>query len=351
VALWIGAWTLLGLFFSTQSYLYDSAAGQPYGFEAAVKWTLPIWYSWGLLTPLIIWYDARLDPGIGLKRRIALHIPFAILWTLVYMAVRTAWQRIWVGPYISLSFSGIAMQFHYGFLNYFLFGGLWVAYRLYRENREREIQASRLEASLAEARLESLRGQLHPHFLFNALNTVSAFVERDPRQARRMLDHVSTLLRRLLDEPNRQLTPLEDELAMLDLYLAIQRARFGDRLDVEVDVDPEIRRALVPTLLLQPLVENALRHGISRSGGRGLVRIAAWREHGRVRFEIADNGPGIATPGVLRGGSNGTGIGIANTSERLQALFGDDQSLSLSNAPAGGAVVEVAIPYRPVEED
>lgn len=348
LGLWILSWTLLGLFFSTQSYLYDTAAGESYGFLTAVLWTMPVWYSFGLLTPFIIWFDRRLDPDLELKRRIARHFPFAIAWTLVYMAIRTTGQRLLVGPWVSLSFASIATQFHYGFLNYFLFGGVYNAYRYYREGREQELHASRLEAQLSQARVRALRDQLQPHFLFNSLNAVSALVERDGAKARRMLDDISTLLRSLLDRADRQLSPLADELALLDHYVAIQQTRFGDRLTVTMQIEPETRRALVPTFLLQPIVENAVRHGIARAEGTGVLRIAAWRENGRVVVEVADNGPGVQELADL---SEGTGLGLSITEERLEMLYGADHGLTVENAAEGGAVVRITLPFRAPPND
>jgi signal transduction histidine kinase len=341
--LWIVLWTSLGLFFSTQSYLLENASGRAVDFGDALRWTMPVWYAFGLLTPLIFWYDRRLEPDLDFKRRILRHLPFALVWTLAYMTIRTVAQRLLVGPYISLTFSGIAMQFHYAFLNYFLFGGVYAAYRYYRESREQQVRASALEARLSDARLDALRARLQPHFLFNALNTVSAYVERDPATSRRMLDHLSTLLRKMLDHGNRQLTPLADELGLLDHYLSIQKVRFGDQLTVNIDVDRAAQRALVPPLLLQPIVENAVRHGIARTAGAGRLDLVVWREDRHLNIRVIDNGPGV----VEAAAPEPEGYGLSITRERLATLYGADYRLSIDNAEDGGAVVAITLPFQP----
>ena len=226
---------------------------------------------------------------------------------------------------------------------------------------ERETEAARLEAEragleaeradltrqLADARLSALRMQLNPHFLFNALNAVSAYVERDPERAQTMLAQLAALLRRVLDGDARPEVPLADELALLRDYLAIQQARFGDTLAVEEDVDPAALDVPVPPLVLQPLVENAVEHGVSRLvGTQGRIVVTARREEtalgARLYLAIADNGPG--PDGSVRG----TGVGLANTRDRLRALYGDAAALRLERGPDGGAVavVEIPVPAR-----
>lgn len=209
--------------------------------------------------------------------------------------------------------------------------------------RARELRAAQLEASLARTQLRNLRLQLQPHFLFNALNTISSTMYEDPRAADEMLDQLAELLRASLRTAQTDEVPLREELALLDLYLALLRARFGERLGVELQLDPEVSSALVPSLILQPLVENAIRHGNAERVGRGTVAVRARREEGRLILEVEDDGPGDL-------GNNGdrspSGLGLAATAERLRLLYGDGQAFEAGNAPGGGFRVRATLPFR-----
>jgi LytS/YehU family sensor histidine kinase len=218
--------------------------------------------------------------------------------------------------------------------------GLSQAVAYYRRSRERELRASQLEARVAEAQLQALRMQLHPHFLFNTLHAISALMHRDVEAADRMVSKLSDLLRVALDNAGEQEVSLRRELDFLEGYLEIQRARFGDRLGVSVSVDPEVLDARVPNLILQPLVENAIRHGVSARAAGGRIAVAARREGARLRLEVRDDGPGL-TAGTFR-----EGLGLANTRARLVQLYGQGQHLSLANQPGGGLRVEVEVPLR-----
>ena len=210
------------------------------------------------------------------------------------------------------------------------------------ETTRLQSQTSRLEAQLAEARLDALRTQLNPHFLFNTLNAVSTLVERDPRGVRRMIARLSELLRHTLDETDEQEIPLERELDLLRRYLEIMEIRFQGRLTVMMDIADDVREALVPNLVLQPLVENALKHGLSASDGSGRVEVIARRDGDVVRLEVRDHGPGPVAP------KDSSGVGIKNTIARLEQLYGSKQRFTLRAAEEGGAVAEVELPYHEV---
>jgi LytS/YehU family sensor histidine kinase len=200
-----------------------------------------------------------------------------------------------------------------------------------------------------QARLDALVGQLQPHFLFNTLHTISAFVLEDPKQANRMITRLSELLRQSFNRERGPLVTLEEELELLDHYVAIQEARFGDRLRVTFRVDPRAAAAVVPTLLLQPLVENAIRHGIVPNGQVAEIEIAATRDGDRLQLQVRDNGPGLQADRsrTSNGGSWG-GLGIANTRARLVELYGPSHRFELANAPppaAGGAIATIDIPF------
>jgi len=231
-----------------------------------------------------------------------------------------------------------------------LMAGLHAWYAL-QAARARELRAAQLEGSLARAQLRNLRLQLQPHFLFNALNTISVTMYEDPRAADEMLDQLAELLRASLCTAQTDEVPLAEELAVLDRYLAIQRARFGERLAVAIEAEPGLADALVPSMILQPLVENAVRHGSlegGERGGRGAIAVRARREGGRVVLEVEDDGPGS---GGERGSRAGNGVGLAGTAERLQLLYGADQSFTAGNVRNGndepaGFRVRASLPLR-----
>lgn len=203
--------------------------------------------------------------------------------------------------------------------------------------RERELAASRLESHLHRARLENLRAQLRPHFLFNALHAISALMGRDLRRARQMMAQLSELLRLSLEGGDEHLVALSRELETLTAYVALQELRFGDRLDVAVDVEPSVRDLPVPRILLQPLVENCIHHALERRSGSCRVGVEARRRDDRLVLRVADDGPGF-------GERRTEGVGLGNTRARLAALYGDAATLRTANRPTGGAEVTVELP-------
>jgi two-component system, LytTR family, sensor kinase len=205
------------------------------------------------------------------------------------------------------------------------------------------VEASRAKAQLSDARLRALKMQLHPHFLFNTLNSISALLAEQPGEARRVIAQLADLLRASLRSDALHLIPLEDELEFVRRYLDIERIRFGERLRVTVRIEPEASRASIPSFLFQPLVENAIRHGIARREAGGELWLSAERDNGSLVIHVMDNGPG----GPQR--SPGGGVGLANTRRRLEELYGAAQSLSLTRRPGGGTDVHVELPFRVLE--
>jgi two-component sensor histidine kinase len=251
--------------------------------------------------------------------------------------------------------------------------GLMHSVHFYRRLRERERSALVLESSLANARLSALRAQLHPHFLFNSLNAIVALLRRDPRLAEATLMSLSDLLRLALSQAEKQEVPLREEMNFVNRYLEIQQTRFGDKLRIEHDVAPATLDCLVPTLLLQPLVENAIRHGIEPAENGGLLRITAHRQNGRLVMTVEDNGVGLTTKAVDVSHStntnladesttlplaknelpvarsiprNGTGIGLTNLRSRLETLYGREQALELVPRPERGVIVRIEVPWH-----
>ncbi len=215
------------------------------------------------------------------------------------------------------------------------------AWLYYREAQSRELRTSQLEAMLAETRLQMLSMQLQPHFLFNTLNTIAELVHDKPEAAERMIGGLSHLLRETLHAGLVDRVPLDQELALLDRYVEIQRGRFGDRLDVQVSVGDAARHALVPSLLLQPLVENAIKHGIGARARAGRIEISAARDGDRLVIEVRDDGSGVP-PGAVK-----EGVGLGNCRARLQTMYGArDHELTIANRPGGGAVVRISLPWQ-----
>ena len=216
------------------------------------------------------------------------------------------------------------------------------AWRYRKEGRERQLEASRLEAELAQAQLHALKSQLHPHFLFNSLNAVATLTTSDPQAARRVVLLLSGLLRRALTDADAQEVPLAQEIEFARSYLEIEQVRFSNRLSVEIAVDPRVERAMVPHLALQPLVENAVRHGIGPKAEPGTIRIEAGLAPDGVRLAVVDDGVG---PSRARRG-DGAGVGLANVKARLARLYGDTARLECGARAGGGFVATVVLPVR-----
>jgi LytS/YehU family sensor histidine kinase len=211
-------------------------------------------------------------------------------------------------------------------------------------DQERQRESIALHAQLVEARLDALRAQINPHFLFNALNTISSQVERDPKLARRMIEHLGDLLRLSLESKNRQEIPLAEEMAFLEHYLAIQKIRFGDHLRVETQIAPEVKHASVPCLFVQPLVENAIRHGISRRASGGTVIVSALRNGDRLDIRVLDDGVGLPADWTLE---NSGGVGLSVTRQRVTGLYPDGETcFAVKRRASGGTEVEISLPLR-----
>ena len=223
---------------------------------------------------------------------------------------------------------------------YFTVLGCVYAFTYYREARERETQEARLAAQLSEARLSALRMQLHPHFLFNSLNAITVLVrDRKTQEASDMLELLSRLLRQVLQTEQGEFVTLNQELQFIEQYLNIEQVRFSDRLQVRWSVEDSVRDSLVPAFILQPLVENAVRHGIAKRIENGVIEIAAWAEERWLVLSVIDNGPGYEPTAQA-------GVGLANTRLRLQTLFGEQADFKILQAPAGGTIAMLRIPLR-----
>ena len=344
VLLAFALWTGIGLLFSTQVYFLTPGGS----WLAAMQAAMPRWYAWGLLAPLIVAIDRRWLRKKPLAGRLLLHVPLGLLFALAVEALRYGAATILAGappgPVIPFFLRGT----YWDVLIYGLIVGVYIAWDLSAEAQRRQLREAQLEARLADVRLRTLQAQLHPHFLFNALNTISAYTEAEPGLARRMMAELGNLLRVSLDHSGRQEVALEDELAFLDTYLAIERLRFEDRLTVDVQATADVRDALVPSFLLQPLVENAIRHGINAQMRGGHIRVDVHREARQLVLTVEDNGAGL--PAAWRLEDHG-GVGLLNTAQRLEELYGSTHAFEVSGALDEGVCVRIALPYRQVEKD
>lgn len=346
-----GAATVVGVFFATRTYLlYNAYPDNQIGWGRALAPSLTSWYAWALLAPAILWLAKRFrferPVWVGsLLAHLAVGVVFAVGHALLEHLAGRALP--WL-PEVSLSLPFVVGRLHGNLLTYLAIVGGWNLVEAFRRARERELRASRLEARLAEARLRALKMQLHPHFLFNTLHAISTLMHRDVDAADRMLARLSDLLRMTLDNAGTQEVRLKEELDFLEQYLDIERTRLGDRLTVDVDVDPGTLDAGVPNLLLQPLVENAVRHGVAPRAEQGWIGIRTRLHDGYVEITIEDDGPGLAPEDTTRSTQPGSGVGIANCRARLEQLYGERGRLELREAPRGGLLVSVRIPHRQV---
>jgi two-component system, LytTR family, sensor kinase len=342
------AWTLFALFFASESVILRAYAGKPLGIAGATVAWLVCAYIWLALTPFILHLANRFpfERGRWLKT-LLVHLGASALFALLHLATYVRVALLFEsGPQTFFEgFKAIFVtNFHIDLITYWVVIGLNAALDYYGKYRERELRAMQLETRLAQAELDALRMQLHPHFLFNTLNSISVLMAEDVRSARRMLTRLSDLLRKSLENKGAHEVSLKDELEFLESYLEIEQTRFQDRLTVHMEVDPATLDARVPNLILQPLVENAIRHGIAPRASQGFVEIRAQRENGMVKLQVSDNGNGLQRS--AQEDSLMKGIGLSNTQARLEQLYGAEHRFELSNGESGGLTVTIAIPFR-----
>ncbi|HYP02391.1 MAG TPA: histidine kinase [Pyrinomonadaceae bacterium] len=349
-------WTLFGSFFAVQDYLNSAYEGRPLPFGQTLVVWLSCVYIWALLTPLIIHLARRFPVERGTYLRgVCVHLLAGAFVSLLQLGIYI-FVRQWLLGDSSRAFSPLksfqeilVSEFHANLLHYWSVVALSHAYEYYRRYREREqraaqleLEAARLETQLARAQLDALRMQLHPHFLFNTLNTISVLMKEDTAVADRMLLRLSELLRLTLKKTDSHEVSLRQELEFLSSYLEIEQTRFQDRLKVEMNIDPDALDAQVPNLILQPLVENAIRYAVAPRATGSRVEICAARVNGQIELQVRDDGSGIDEANK----SAAHGVGLRNTRERLEKLYGAAQRFQLSRAAGGGLQVSIIIPFH-----
>ncbi|RXK53402.1 sensor histidine kinase [Oleiharenicola lentus] len=343
----IGAfWTLVGLAFASQFYLSSTLLGRSVTWGQAIGYSLGDWYVWAVLSVPILMVARRYPPeGTQVWRTAGIHLAAALVCSLVYVLLRSAvgvvhgWLADEAVGFAEVFQPLLVKTYPFNLLVYGVIVTISHAVDYYRKYHERTVHALELEKHLTEARLQSLLRQLKPHFLFNTLNGIASLMHSDVHAADKMLVRLSELLRLTMHHPGQPLTKLRDEVAFIEKYLEIERIRFRDRLTARVDADPAVLDAEVPSLILQPLVENAIRHGTEPRSGQGRVEITARREGDRILLTVRDNGAGIPPGGFTR-----EGIGLANTRARLRELYGERHEFTLANHPEGGLEVRILIP-------
>ena len=333
-------WTCVALFFSSQTYLsYKYSGGQAHT-GIILELNLGDWYLWGLLAPGIVWLATRFPLERECwARSLTIHLVAGVGVGLVKWWLDNLFRHYLLGlPRAML----LAYVFHGNLLTYWILVAATQGYVYYQRYRQGEQRSSQLAGQLAQAQLHALRMQLHPHFLFNTLNSIATLIHKDPDAADRMTARLSDLLRLTLENVGIEEVRLADELEFLERYLEIERIRFSDRMTVRIEIAPDTLDASTPYLILQPLVENAIRHGIAPRTAPGLITVCAVREGDLLALEVKDDGPGIRPAAA---GSR-DGIGISNTRARLEKLYVTAQRFELSNAEEGGLSVRLAFPFR-----
>jgi two-component sensor histidine kinase len=342
--LWLvgfGAWTALALLAMTQSALSLAYRGQPVQWPRLLAAGLLDWYTCALFIPPLLWLVRRkpLERATW-PTRLPIYFATTLGFAIAKYALTVPLVRRIFGAQRTLG-SVLAGNMISEMMIFWAVVGVLHAVEFYRRFREREAQAMSLRAQLGESQLAALRAQLHPHFLFNALNAATTLVHRDANAADAMLTQLGDLLRHALRSDARHETSLREELELLDRYLSIMRTRFGEQLTVQRQIPAALGEALVPTFVLQPLVENALEHGVSRLEGVGCVEIEAARDGESLVLAVRDNGTGESSTS-----RDGLGIGLANTRARLAALYGESAELRLTPRANGGMEATLRLPLR-----
>ena len=352
--LYVVIWTAVGLFFASYSSLWGRVIYKsPVTWDYALKTNLSFYYIWACIAPLVLWLGKRYRFERGTRTTsLLVHVPTSlILSTFQLVIAEIVVQSFSPEPlHLFEAFRAIQLTFvvyyHINVLTYWAILGVGYGRQYYRKFRDREIRAAQLEAQLTQAQLQALKMQLHPHFLFNTFNTISSLMHRNVDAADGVLARLGDLLRYSLHNVGVQEVTLREELDFLQRYLEIEQTRFEDRLRVKISVDPDVLDFMVPNLILQPLVENAVRYAVATRASGCCIEITAKEVLGQLRLSVVDDGPGLPQGYDLPANE---GIGLRTSRERLQQLYGDEQRFTLSNRSPMGLAVTIIMPIRPFE--
>jgi len=332
----------LGLIYGTHLHIMGDE-GKPIAWTWAFADYGAFWVSWGLLSGPIAWLVYKFPIGGHRRRNVFIHLAASLVISPIHssgcylgMCILAPKHMTWLGYLSLLYLRGIAY--------YALIAAGFHALDYYRRYQEQSRTASQLEAQLAHTKLHLLKMQLHPHFLFNTLNSISALLHEDIELADLMIERLGDFLRLTLEHSTAQEVTLREEMEFLECYLGIEQIRLQERLVVSTDIESHALDARVPSLILQPIVENAIRHGIAPRAGGGRLEIRGRHEHSTLALTVRDDGPGI---GAAVNGKNGKGMGLAITRARLERFYGTHHRFELVNAPGGGLIVTLEIPFQP----
>jgi len=352
---WVGAavifasWSLFATLMALQSHYNQRIMGRPITWARVFRSEFAYAYIWAVATPLILWLAKRFPVDQRRWYRVA---PLHVLACVILVVVQQTTYRLLVPPpspewqlrnLASLTRS-VILTMDYGIMLYGIVLLLHYAVEYYTRYQEGRVKASQLETRLAQAQLEALKMQLHPHFLFNTLHSISSLVREDPEAAETMIARLSELLRLSLENGGTEQVPLSKELEFVERYLEIEQIRFEDRLQVRFDIDPRTLDAQVPNLILQPLVENAIRHGIGQGPG-GRVEIRSGFAEGKLLLQVLDDGAGLNSEGSSA--RAGAGLGLTNTRARLEAIYGKAHNFVVRGASNSGVEAAILIPFQP----
>lgn len=347
IILLIGLPALLTIISTGQQYVFAITQPSVESWRVSLVYAAIEWYSWAVIAPLIV----KLCDKFPIDRqhfihRIWIHFVCAPVFSFIQLTILTyGWQ--WLAPvqYKAISYSAMfvtmfSRKFHIGVLIYGAICGVIYAFQAYGKFRDETLKRSQLTEELTRAQLDLLKMQIDPHFLFNTLNTITAMIRTDPRAAELMITRLGDLLRLTLEKDGKLEVRLSEEMEFIDRYLEIEQTRFYDRLTIEKSLDKQLMNALIPNMILQPIVENAVHHGITQRIGAGIIRISAEHKNNQLRIAISDDGKGFPTESVKNG------IGIANTRARLERMYGDKHHFEIRHPESGGAEVLISIPYK-----
>jgi len=339
---------LIALIFTSEKYFKYLYKKEPYSFFNSLKWSTVSWLPWAVFCIFIVKLSKRfIINKENWKRTVPIHFVFAVFFSTIHSVIFYFVYRVvyfYSGKVADLDIFLFILTFiSLDILTYWIIIGVIYSLNYYHKYQEKKLKASQLEAHLAKSQLEVLKMQLHPHFLFNSLNAISALIRKDKEAAEKMLTQLSDILRMSLENSGLQEVPLKEELEFLNRYFEIQKIRFGDRLNIRLNINLDTYNALIPNLILQPLVENAIRHGISPRDKGGTIEIDSRFENEKLIMNISDDGVGLKEDkdAVMK-----KGFGLSSTKERLKHLYGKNHDFDIKNRESGGVKVTMEIPVK-----
>jgi len=349
-------WTLLGFSFALGSYLGARQENVQLSWRRTITGYLADFYLWGILSPFIFKLARRFELREHFPRNLLIHIAVSVVFSFVVLSAAAPLSWYFGSPNLVRNPTLLILWRNNAFSIYYFHQGLTIywatlavahALHYYRGLREGEARTGQLAAQLAQAQLQALKMQIHPHFLFNTLNSIAALLHKDVEAADKMIARLGDFLRLTLKRSDTQTVDLGQELDFLKCYLDIEHIRFQDRLTVDMEVEPDTLDVMIPNLILQPIVENAVRHGVARQTVPGHITIRALKKSNRLIVQIEDNGPGLK----IDPNGDSSGIGLNNTRARLRQFYGTDYDFKIANSKNTGVIVTLEIPATPAIEN